>query len=552
MELFKKEQITLASGLQCLASKDLCCAIEAMNRSYDSKIAIGEHDNMLFAEMTTPDVISMIVFDSKKGTAKGLRLNPTTRYVESDFDDFIEDRIVALATIITYLESSGHVVSHKINDFMRIHQSVPSDQNALYDWMEALNQVEAAIAIELHNKKSPLKAFSKPIAAINLSQVETGMLTPSKIILGEFKGFKSANRTTKPVSVQEIGNKYHLFKTSDWSEEQVEKIPVIPEYHSISRIGLRATQDVFESFALAEHLRFKNLMFAGIQGAGKSVATMHMAALLNMPLYRMCCNADMDMSSFLEMILPKIEEPMYIPTDDEILFDPVGVYERVTGTEVAPENYGDITESVIRQAIKAEKERRDNAPQKFDRTLSPFVEAFANGGLLEIQEPTLISDPGLLAGLNSAFEEGFLQVGNRTIKRHPNCIIVMTTNVDLAGCKEMNLSFLDRMLIDEVELPAVEERIQMLKTLTGCGDEEFIRKAVEAADALNEYYRNNSAEPIVSMRGLKDLIVLKEFLKRDLRESVRRAFLGNGIFSKSGLSTEEAETFLETSTNLFS
>ena len=66
------------------------------------------------------------------------------------------------------------------------------------------------------------------------------------------------------------------------------------------------------------------------------------------------------------------------------------------------------------------------------------------GYLREIQEPTVIKDAGTLVKLNGALDD-CKQIELSTgeiIHRHPNCIVVMTTNMDYDGCKSLTNPFL--------------------------------------------------------------------------------------------------------------
>lgn len=78
--------------------------------------------------------------------------------------------------------------------------------------------------------------------------------------------------------------------------------------------------------------------------------------------------------------------------------------------------------------------------------------------------------PGVLVGLNSLLE----QTGSITlptgeiIKRHPDAVVVVTTNVSYEGCRNMNQSVVDRMsMVEDVELPAPEIMVQRAMSVTG-------------------------------------------------------------------------------------
>ena len=95
--------------------------------------------------------------------------------------------------------------------------------------------------------------------------------------------------------------------------------------------------------------------------------------------------------------------------------------------------------------------------------------ALKHGYLVELQEPTTIIQPGVLVGLNSLLEQGgsiTLPTGE-VIHRHPDAVVVVTTNVSYEGCRGVNQSVLDRMnLTQDIELPAPEIMAQRAMSIT--------------------------------------------------------------------------------------
>lgn len=77
---------------------------------------------------------------------------------------------------------------------------------------------------------------------------------------------------------------------------------------------------------------------------------------------------------------------------------------------------------------------------------SSLMKCVKYGGVVELQEIANIRDSGVLTGLNNLLDRGFVEIKEtgETILRHNDCYIIMTTNLDLAGCKPLNLSAADR------------------------------------------------------------------------------------------------------------
>ena len=119
-----------------------------------------------------------------------------------------------------------------------------------------------------------------------------------------------------------------------------------------------------------------------------------------------------------------------------------------------------------------------------------FIKALKNGYVIEIQEPSTIIQPGVLVGLNSLLEQSgsiTLPTGE-VIKRHPDAVVVVTTNISYEGCRGMNQSVIDRMsLVRDVELPTPEVMVQRAMAVTGETDEYLVSQMVQVVNDIADY-----------------------------------------------------------------
>ena len=140
-----------------------------------------------------------------------------------------------------------------------------------------------------------------------------------------------------------------------------------------------------------------------------------------------------------------------------------------------------------------------------------FLRALRNGYVVEIQEPTTIIQPGVLVGLNALLEtDGSITLPTgEVIRRHPDAVVVVTTNISYEGCRGMNQSTVDRMsLVKDMELPSPEIMAQRAMSVTGCEDETLVSRMVDVTVNLNDYCRKNCiSDGTVGMRSLIDWIV---------------------------------------------
>ncbi len=140
-----------------------------------------------------------------------------------------------------------------------------------------------------------------------------------------------------------------------------------------------------------------------------------------------------------------------------------------------------------------------------------FIKALKNGYVAEIQEPSTILQPGVLVGLNSLLEQSgtiTLPTGE-VIRRHPDAVVVVTTNVSYEGCRGMNQSVVDRMsLVKDIELPSPEVMAQRVMAVTGAEDEYQVCQMVQVVCDMADFCRKNGVmDGAVGMRSLLDWVL---------------------------------------------
>lgn len=148
-----------------------------------------------------------------------------------------------------------------------------------------------------------------------------------------------------------------------------------------------------------------------------------------------------------------------------------------------------------------------NAPE-FIFMSSQFANAIEHGWLIEIQEPTCINDAAVLIVLNSILEkDGQLDLGTRIIKRHPEAIVVITTNRSYEGCRPLNQALRDRMdKAFAVELPSADELAERVCTYTDCKDKSFVLNVVQEVEKINRHIKTLGLNDSISQRGLNNFI----------------------------------------------
>ena len=215
-----------------------------------------------------------------------------------------------------------------------------------------------------------------------------------------------------------------------------------------------------------------------------------------------------------------VKKLMGLPDLDDMDYDPAGTYQKLSGVEKASATSQDcmglVMEMVtdkLQQLCKVKHEAAEGR-QTFTYIETDFIRALKHGYVVEIQEPTTIIQPGVLVGLNSLLEQGgsiTLPTGE-VIRRHPDAVVVVTTNVSYEGCRGVNQSVLDRMnLTQDIELPTPEIMAQRAMSITGCEDDVLVGRMVQVVTDMADYCRKNGiSDGNCGMRSLIDWIMSTE------------------------------------------
>lgn len=107
---------------------------------------------------------------------------------------------------------------------------------------------------------------------------------------------------------------------------------------------------------------------------------------------------------------------------------------------------------------------------------------------------TVISKQGVLVGLNSLLDncKAIKLITGEVIERHPDTVIVMTTNTDYNGCREMNQSIISRMnLIFDMDTPDAKVMTERVMGITGCKEKTMVKKMAETIEKIAKQCKND-------------------------------------------------------------
>lgn len=219
-----------------------------------------------------------------------------------------------------------------------------------------------------------------------------------------------------------------------------------------------------------------------------------------------------------------------LPSPEDISMDPIYSYQEITG-----EYKSDATPTECMSALfqKAQNSLDKDGRQRFRFVPGQLVYAMKYGGLWGFDEVSLPQNPGVVPSLNPAMDgtQSITLPNGEIIKRHPNCIFVGTTNLDLEGCRNLNQAWTDRcQLIIDLAEPDDDELLARIKAMTGFEDatdgqivdlDKFIQ-AYHAIKELCETHRMDDGS--IGPRHLADW-VLSTLITQDPVQSARMTII---------------------------
>lgn len=534
-------------------------AVHAMCRCMNGtgEGAVGQIDtNKSVAEYKSsvgPDAYHLVVFDAASGSALASVYDKNTELIE---------QYVAHPS-----QRDGAAIFFALMPFLMSDVEFDETFQEYYDQFIAgypdMAKATESMAILCDNAYRRIKDDTCP-AHINITvdksgnlmrvsqgQLDSGSFVPTSVTAGEFTIFAK----TGPAVIKKAGvvvehtdfvGKYPLTPGRTLSALELSLIPKIPEWYIIPPEVVDICKHAQKT--TGRPMQMRNFLLRGPAGTGKTMGAKAIAAGLGLPYMKYTCSANTEIFDFTGMIFPEtdavstgsseldrereilksmggisyanVAKLMRLPDLDDMDYDPAGVYQALTGVENLAATVQDcmsvvlekVTEKV--QALSKRAENRQSSGQNYTYVETDFVKALKHGYLVEVQEPSTIIQPGVLVGLNSLLEqEGSITLPTgEIIRRHPDTVVIVTTNVSYEGCRQMNQSVVDRMsLVKDIELPEPEVMVQRAMAVTGCADEYLVSQMVQVVNDMADYCRKNSiTDGACGMRSLIDWVISAE------------------------------------------
>lgn len=307
--------------------------------------------------------------------------------------------------------------------------------------------------------------------------------------VGNFTKFQTGNRAKSKTSVhknramdtsQFVGS--FAFRTEPLTAEQEARVPKLDEKYIVTDELLLVCKHIKETTKKTRPIR--NILYRGAPGVGKSESYVGIAAGCHLPLYTFAANALTEPFDLFGQFVPVDDEGNQVgekipvekvlsgmPSAEEISMDPGFAYQQITGM---PKKDATPTECMAAMFNLAQKSLDVNdGQQRFKFAPGQLIYALRDGGVWGFDEVTLPQNPGVVPALNPAMDstQSITLPTGEVVHRHPDCIIVGTTNVDLEGCRNMNQAWQDRcQLIIELPEPTDAVLMERIKSMTDWDD----------------------------------------------------------------------------------
>ena len=339
---------------------------------------------------------------------------------------------------------------------------------------------------------SPATGNLAPLTPMNLNKKA---YSPSSVLYGDFTiltGTPASSGVSVTMDNKDFINHFPLSKRTFSPEEQL-LIPKLEDWYLIPPEIVAICKHASMTTESAQPMR--NFMLRGPSGSGKTEGAKAIAVGHGLPYLFFTCSANTEISDVLMQVFPEVNEISTAfreyPSLLDIQMDPPSAYKKLTGIydESVTDDavYNKLLE-VMEQDIRALVSENASG-QRFRYVESPLVKAIRNGYVIEIQEPTVIANPGVLVGLNALLDRcaSITLTSGEVVHRHPDTLVIITTNTNYAGCRDLNQSIISRMnMIIDLETPDADTIAERAMKVTGCTDKSVVQEMASVVQDINE------------------------------------------------------------------
>lgn len=371
--------------------------------------------------------------------------------------------------------------------------------------------IDSVVTIQVYSENSTV--LDDEVKASGLKDAKAYIMSRQQAAISNFLGMNEQGINDKVNDVLQ-GNLREI--VSDMTVDQKSLVPQLGEDYILPQEVVTTCHLIARTRGTARPMT--NVMLRGDPSVGKTAGARAIAAGLGLPYTFITCNAGTEMYNLIGDMMPvdssasadSINEELFkdLPSATDISMDPAAAYEAITGSEKPDATEVECMTELFRKQMKLCADACNNG---FKYVESPLVRAIRNGWVCELQEPSLITRPAVMPGLNGLLDETGCVVlpTGEMLHRHPDCIIISTLNIDLEGCRPLNQAFMDRHhIIMDMQCPTDDVIVKRIKGMTGCGDDVPLKEMVQCIHQIATVCARHGATDgnVNSMRSLANWV----------------------------------------------
>lgn len=356
-----------------------------------------------------------------------------------------------------------------------------------------------SVAVYDSGEVPKLRDSSRKMSEEATTKFGTPMFFESALTVNNIQRQKGASITGK-----------YAFSKRTFSEEEKNKIPVVPTWYEETEVVKDTAIMMKETSDFPSPIR--TAFFVGPAGTGKTFSANMVFAELGLPGDHYTCNAQTEIFDFLGQIFPSngnsqklsyedVRVSLGLPSTDDIMMDPKGSFKIIHKDKEIPEfiDEGKLIVEMIEKVTGEIAKMVSETSNGFTYVESGLIRAIRNGYGFEIQEIGSVQRAGVVVGLNALLESGdnayiTLPTGE-TIKKHPECVIIFTSNSDYEGCENVNQSVLSRMaLVHVMPNPSAKIMAERVAARVPFKDMAVLNRMADTIETISKYCKENGID----------------------------------------------------------
>ena len=321
--------------------------------------------------------------------------------------------------------------------------------------------------------------------------IESELYAPNDAIKGTFQIFGETKKV-REWTLKELQKIYR----QHWqvSKDYQDRIPRLPEDMKVGEYA----QDILSAIVESP---FRKFMITGNAGTGKTTDAQMIAQILGVPYFALNCgeggadnyvvDEETGYMTLVAGIYPnsrkKTEDSMKFPSLQEFVTDPMQVLEEVAHTRkegiTKSEAFRELLDAVYQSGYQKAKNEGDFVMQE-----SEIIKGCRMPSVIEIMEASLIVEPGTLGKLNRLLDDSrkLDLLYGEVVERHPNAIIIITTNLNYVANREFDFSVVSRMNKVQHRKDLTEQQlVERAMFRTGCKDMEVLKQMAKVMKRLD-------------------------------------------------------------------